>query len=132
MRIGELSARTGASVRSIRHYEDRALITSARTLAGQRYFEQEAVERVQLIRQLLAAGLATRAIADVLPCLTDPRSQTVKLTERLVEERERLREEIRLRTVMLDALDAVIGTTPAIRSALVFNNARTSPKATVR
>ena len=57
-------------MRSIRHCEDRALIASARSPAGQRYVEQDTVERVLLIRQLLAAGLATRAIADALPCLS--------------------------------------------------------------
>lgn len=114
MRIGELSERSGASVRSIRHYEDRELIVSVRTPAGHRQYEPGTVDRVILIKRLLAAGLATRAVADVLPCLADPGSQTDKVTERLIEERDRLSGEIRLRTAMRDALDAVIETTPPV------------------
>ena len=72
MRIGELAAASGASVRSLRHYEASGLISASRTAAGQRVFDASAVERVRLVRQLLAAGLGVRAIADVLPCLLDP------------------------------------------------------------
>lgn len=44
MRFGDLAARTGASVRAIRYYEEQHLLTSVRSPGGQRHHtgEQEA------------------------------------------------------------------------------------------
>lgn len=112
MRIGELAEASGASIRSLRHYEANGLIAASRTPSGQRLFDAAAVGRVKLVRQLLKAGLGVRAIADVLPCLTEPASQTVALTERLVRERDRLDDEIAARLRMRETLDAVISTAP--------------------
>ncbi|MHC9046837.1 MerR family transcriptional regulator [Microbacterium saperdae] len=112
MRIGELSRQTGASVRSLRYYEECGLIEADRSTSGQRHYEVSVVERVVLIRQLLAAGLGTVAIADVLPCMAEPASQTSLLTARLVAERDRLTEEITQRIATRDALEQIIGTAP--------------------
>lgn len=114
MRVGELSRRTGASVRSLRYYEARGLLASARTTGGQREFEERAIERVALIRHLLAAGLGTAVIADVLPCMADPASQTSLVTARLLSERDRLNDEIDERIAARDALNAIIDTTPRV------------------
>jgi len=114
MRIGELSRRTGASVRSLRYYEQRGLISAARSERGQRHFEDPSVERVAMIRQLLAAGLGTAAIADVLPCMAEPSAQTSSLTIRLVEERDRLTAEIEQRVATRAALEAIIASAPPL------------------
>ncbi|HJB63379.1 MAG TPA: MerR family transcriptional regulator [Candidatus Microbacterium pullistercoris] len=113
MRIGELSRRTGASVRSLRYYEDCGLIEARRSASGQRHYDESAVERVALVRQLLTAGLGTTAIADVLPCMAQPESQTSKLTERLIAERDRIDDEIAQRVTTRAALDEIIGAAPA-------------------
>ncbi|WP_374225966.1 MerR family DNA-binding transcriptional regulator [Micromonospora sp. C41] len=42
MRIGELSARTGVSARSIRYYEQQGLLAALRTPSGQRVFAESA------------------------------------------------------------------------------------------
>jgi DNA-binding transcriptional MerR regulator len=114
IRIGELSRRTGASVRSLRYYEACGLIEASSRVNGQRRYERAVVRRVVLIRQLLAAGLGTAAIAEVMPCMAEPASQTAMLTMRLVAERDRLTEEIDRRTAMRDALDAIIGAAPGL------------------
>ena len=67
--IGELSARTGVSARSLRYYEEQALLTPARTAAGHRRFDAEAVDRVLLVQRLFAAGLTSTEIAPLLPPL---------------------------------------------------------------
>lgn len=69
MRIGELSARTGVSVRLLRYYEEQGLLASQRTAGGQRSYGEGASEVVRDIRMLLAAGLPTRTIREVLPCV---------------------------------------------------------------
>ncbi|MEU4619394.1 MerR family transcriptional regulator [Actinoplanes sp. NPDC023801] len=90
MRIGDLSAATGASARSLRYYEEQGLLSSERGAGGQRQYPESAVERVGLIRTLLAAGLSTGAIADVLPCVADETIRTPWLAGRLTEELRRI------------------------------------------
>lgn len=68
MRIGQLAAMTGASPRSLRHYESVGLIRSARLANGYRDYADDQAEQVALIRDLLAAGLSLDAISVVAPC----------------------------------------------------------------
>jgi DNA-binding transcriptional MerR regulator len=114
VRVGELAQRTGASIRSLRYYEQCGLIAATRSSGGQRQFPDGTTERVEIIRRLLAAGLGTAAIADVLPCLADPAARTARLTHRLVEERDRLDAEIAQRVATRDALDRIIATAPPL------------------
>jgi DNA-binding transcriptional MerR regulator len=67
--IGELSARTGVSARSLRYYEEQGLLAPTRTAAGHRRFDAEAVDRVLLVQRLFAAGLSSIEIAPLLPPL---------------------------------------------------------------
>ncbi len=69
MRIGVLAVRTGVSVRSLRYYETQGLLLSSRTGSGQREYEDSAVDRVILIQELLAAGLTSAVIRELLPCV---------------------------------------------------------------
>ncbi|MFF2141970.1 MerR family transcriptional regulator [Kitasatospora sp. NPDC058190] len=72
MRIGELARLTGVSTRLLRYYEEQGLLQPARTTAGYREYGEEDTVRVWQIRSLLAAGLSTRVIAELLPCATGP------------------------------------------------------------
>lgn len=87
LRIGELSERTGASPRSLRYYESRGLMVSQRLPSGQRRYDADHVGRVALIRSFLAAGLSTRTIADMAPCMDAPsRHQAVRAARTLARE----------------------------------------------
>ncbi|WP_024874753.1 MerR family transcriptional regulator [Saccharomonospora piscinae] len=68
MLIGELAARTGVGARLLRYYESQELLHARRGPNGYRTYEQDAVLRVRQIRALLAAGLTTEMIREVLPC----------------------------------------------------------------
>lgn len=68
MLIGELSRRTGVSPRLLRYYEEQGLLVSCREANGYRTYRDDAVAEVRRIRALLAAGLTTEVIRDVLPC----------------------------------------------------------------
>lgn len=70
MRIGELAHLVGVSTRALRYYEQQGLLHADRTPSGQRIYPPAAVQRVSLIRLLLAAGLPSRVILQILPCLT--------------------------------------------------------------
>ncbi|GAA1641298.1 MerR family transcriptional regulator [Catellatospora bangladeshensis] len=90
MRIGDLAAATGASARSLRYYEEQGLLASERSGGGQRHYPDGAVERVRLIQSLLAAGLSSGTIHDVLPCITERAIRTPWLAERLRTELDRV------------------------------------------
>ncbi|MFY1693028.1 MerR family transcriptional regulator [Plantactinospora sp. WMMB782] len=91
MRIGELAARAGVSVRSLRYYEEQGLLTSVRSPSGHRRYAEGQVERVLLIQRLFAGGLSSRAIVDLLPCVDAPSADTSEAAlKRMRQERERL------------------------------------------
>ncbi|RKR74412.1 MerR family transcriptional regulator [Frondihabitans australicus] len=69
MRIGEVAAKSGVSTRALRYYEEQGLLGSTRTTGGQRDYAPSAVERVRLIQQFFAAGLPSRTILRILPCV---------------------------------------------------------------
>ncbi|MEK8146467.1 MerR family transcriptional regulator [Streptomyces sp. M10(2022)] len=89
MRIGELAAATGVSVRALRYYEEQSLLSAERSPSGQRHYPDRAADRVHLIQQLYAAGLTSRTIVDLLPCIeTD--QVAPELLDRLQTERTRI------------------------------------------
>lgn len=95
MRIGELAERTGVSVRSLRYYEQQRLLVPERTDGGQRVYVEAAVDRVRRIQELLAAGLSSKKIAELLPCMRDVDGGPTKcadprLVETLTSERDRM------------------------------------------
>ncbi|MDN4174088.1 MerR family transcriptional regulator [Nocardioides sp. SOB77] len=109
MRIGELAERSGASVRSLRYYEEQGLLTSERSASGQRHYDEDAVERVALLRKLYAAGLTSRVITELMPCVHAPSLETSDVAfARMLAERERLEAHIAELTATLRALDDVI------------------------
>ncbi|WP_037317283.1 MerR family transcriptional regulator [Amycolatopsis orientalis] len=68
MKIGELSRETGVAVRLLRYYEAQGLLTSRRSEGGHRHYDAEAPAAVARIRTLLAAGLPTKVIHELMPC----------------------------------------------------------------
>ncbi|MCW2995804.1 MAG: merR regulatory family protein [Conexibacter sp.] len=93
MTIGALAEVTGASVRSLRHYEDHGVLSSERGHNGYRRYGTDAVERVVLIRTLLSAGLCMKGVRDALPDVHLDSGTAVpgpELVDRLTWERDRL------------------------------------------
>ena len=91
MRIGELAEATGVSVRSLRYHEQQGLIRARRTAGGWRDFEKQMIERVITIQHLLAAGLCSATIIELLPCLeAEPGQRTGAMDELIVQEVARL------------------------------------------
>lgn len=69
MRIGELSARTGVSVRSLRYYEQQGLLVPVRRENGYREYSPLAEDQVRTIQLYLGLGLSTGQIAGFLQCV---------------------------------------------------------------
>ncbi|MGW4123950.1 MerR family transcriptional regulator [Nocardia sp. NPDC004711] len=109
MRIGELARRTGTSTRLLRYYEEKALIVARRSPNGYRDYDDAFVDRVMQIRGLLDAGLPTRIIKQILPCLNKPRvihftDATPQMIATLEHELNRMTERIEVLTHNRDAI----------------------------
>jgi DNA-binding transcriptional MerR regulator len=118
VRIGVLAERAGVSVRSLRYYEEQGLLASVRSASGQRHYAEDAVERVLLLQRLYAAGLSSRTIAELLPCVDSPSDDNSDAAfNRMLEERDRLNTHIDELVHTRDALDQLIAINRAHRSA---------------
>ncbi|MFD7839824.1 MerR family transcriptional regulator [Streptomyces sp. NPDC059761] len=128
MRIGELATRAGVSVRSVRYYEEQGLLSSTRSTSGQRHYTDNEVERVTFIQRMYAAGLSSRTIAELLPCVDSPSEETsdAALT-RMAQERDRLSDHIADLIRTRDALDGLMATARAHREALRAAEAAPAP-----
>ncbi|MEV6007068.1 MerR family transcriptional regulator [Streptomyces sp. NPDC051976] len=118
MRIGELARRSGVSERSLRYYEVQGLLRAGRTPGGHREYGDWAVDRVVRIQTLYAAGLSSRTIARLLPCIRDvdggpSETATPKLVGVLAEERERIdrmiADLVRSRAILDEVIDDASG-----------------------
>ncbi|GAA3979673.1 MerR family transcriptional regulator [Streptomyces marokkonensis] len=67
MQIGEVAARTGLSLRTIRHYEETGLvIPSARSQGGFRLYTESDVQRLMVIRRMKPLGFTLDEMRDLL------------------------------------------------------------------
>jgi DNA-binding transcriptional MerR regulator len=116
MRIGELASRTGVSGRSLRYYEEQGLLAPARTPSGYRIYAESDVDVVRHVQMLLAAGLNTAFIREVLPCMVDTGDGLApgcpELLPHLRNERDRITIAIDGLATARTLLDEVIAATP--------------------
>lgn len=67
--IGELAKKTGASVRSIRHYDKHQLLCSTRACNGYRWFPEQAIAQVRQIQRLIGIGFTIAEIRSFPDCM---------------------------------------------------------------
>lgn len=112
MRIGEVARRTGVSARLLRYYEQQQLLRPTRLPSGYREYDEDAVETVRRIRLLLAAGLNTATIAQILPCVSSDGDRLAPACpatiRRFDRERERISGQVQDLTESLRLLDEVL------------------------
>ena len=107
LRIGEVAQRAGVSTRALRYYEEQGLLLAERTSGGQRAYAGSAVERVQMIQQFFTAGLPSRTIRQLLPCVETGHGSPEALAL-LAEERDRITGAIGDLVAARDALDRLV------------------------
>ncbi|RKP49663.1 MerR family transcriptional regulator [Pararobbsia silviterrae] len=73
MKIGELSRRSGISVRMLRYYEQEGLLQPNRQASGYRDYDETDEQVVRRIRMLGEAGLKLDTIRQLLPCVLNDR-----------------------------------------------------------
>ncbi|RKN39457.1 MerR family transcriptional regulator [Streptomyces hoynatensis] len=111
MKIGELAHETGVGVRLLRYYEAQGLLASRRSEGGHRHYGPEAPAAVARIRTLLAAGLPTRIIRELMPCFSGDGTALQAcvldhLRSQLADMDSRIADLTRARTALGDILDA--------------------------
>lgn len=68
MKISQIAKQTGTSIRSLRHYEKKGLITVSRLDNNYREFDDSIVEVIHTIQLYLNLGLTTDQIKDIMYC----------------------------------------------------------------
>ncbi|MGW5580382.1 MerR family transcriptional regulator [Micromonospora chokoriensis] len=107
MRIGELAAATGVSTRALRYYEEQGLLAPSRSASGQRHYSADAPRRVDWIQALYAAGLSSKVIVGLLPCVHSG-VVTPDMVTRLADERDRVEAQIRGLSETRDRLNHIL------------------------
>ncbi|MFJ1993118.1 MerR family transcriptional regulator [Streptomyces asiaticus] len=103
MGIGELAARTGLPVKTVRYYSDAGLLPeSGRSPGGHRRYAADALPRLRLIQHLRALGTPVAAINAVM---TGKRS----LGELVTRELDAVEEQLRVATWRREVLRALDG-----------------------
>lgn len=84
MRIGELAARTGLSLPTIRHYDDTGLVSpSARTVGNFRLYSEADYEKLMVIRRMKPLGFTVEEMRQLLVIVEGLRREPpVDVTER--------------------------------------------------
>ncbi|MFH9067627.1 MerR family transcriptional regulator [Streptomyces coeruleorubidus] len=109
MFIGELSRRTGVSTRRLRYYEQQGLLRPQRRASGHREFDQSDVATVRRVRTLLAAGLNTDLIREVLPCIADEGAILAPTCQEMAQDLKHERERLNRSIEQLQAAHAMLG-----------------------
>ena len=81
MHISELSRKTGVSLRSLRYYEEKELLSPDRQNNGYREYRETDIERVRLIQMYFSLGLTVKEIMSFsnVRLMSDPKSNVSRM-----------------------------------------------------
>lgn len=121
--IGEVAARGGVSVATVRFYEDRGLVESSRTSGNQRRYERHVLRRIAVVRAGQRLGLSLSEIGAALESLPHDRPPTKRDWERLSRRwHDAITERIEALERVRDGLSSCIGCgCLSLRSCPVYN-----------
>lgn len=121
--IGQASERLGLATSALRFYEDKGLISSLRTVGGQRRYARDVLRRVSFIRAAQQVGLPLAEIKQSLDALPAHRAPTQEEWRRLAEAwRPLLDEQIGTLVGIRDRLADCIGCgCQSLDSCAIFN-----------
>jgi len=121
--IGSAAQRLGLATSALRFYEDKGLISSVRTVGGQRRYARDVLRRVSFIRAAQQVGLTLAEVKERMDSLPEHRAPTQEEWQRLAEAwRPRLDEQIATLNGIRDRLAGCIGCgCQSLDSCAVFN-----------
>lgn len=121
MQIGDVAERTGLSLRTVRHYEEVGLLPEAeRSPGGFRLYDQAAVERLLVIKQMKPLEFTLEEMREVLDAFDELAADPTAARRRelldglahhqaLVEERiAKLRDRLRAARALQDRMDDLL------------------------
>ncbi len=105
LKIGEVAARAGVSVDTVRYYERVGILpTAARRESGYRIFDETTVERIKLVRQLQDLSLTLEEVDAMLVAVTDDAATCARESARIVAALRRSEERIASLVAVRDRL----------------------------
>ena len=108
LKVGELAERTNKTVRALRLYEERGLLTPAeRSQGGFRLYSSHSVKRVSLIDRLQSVGMSLSEIYDLLSIWNDAETNQFGM-RRLQEEYKRRLVDVRARIEALEEVETLL------------------------
>lgn len=108
--IGEVAARAGVSVPTLRFYESRGLLESTRTSGNQRRYPRHVLRRLAFVGAAQRVGLSLAEIGDALATLPADRAPTRRDWTRLSAPwRRRVDARIAELAALRDTLDGCVG-----------------------
>lgn len=107
MNIGELSRRSGVSMRSLRYYEQHELLSARRGANGYREYDESAIERAATIHMLFDMDFPRDVVRSVLACTGQAPSDAShdRLALQLADVRDRLGQRIEQLTSTYEQVD---------------------------
>ena len=122
--VGEVAARAGITVATLRFYESSGLVTSTRTSGNQRRYPRHVLRRLAVVRAGQRFGIPLAEIGEALSTLPADRAPTKRDWARLSRRWEaRLTERIEAMTRLRDGLSSCIGCgCLSLRSCPVYNH----------
>lgn len=110
LQIGEVAARTGLSIRSLRHWDALGVVSpSARSAGGFRLYTDDDVARLELVLPLKPLGFSLEETAALLRARDDgDAAQVAAVRARVLEQVEVLRGQLE----RAEQLAAALGRTP--------------------
>lgn len=100
--IGELAKRSGVTVRALRHYESKGLLTPMRSEAGQRVYKYPDIVRLQQIQLLKRAGFTLTQVAAMIGSAEIEAKKVLRIQQSL------LKEQLKQTQAALAAIDTAI------------------------
>lgn len=100
MHISELSRKTGVSLRSLRYYEEKELLSPDRQNNGYREYRETDIERVRLIQMYFSLGLTVKEIMSFFQCAFDEQPR-IECLPNAIEVGKRKLEDIQLQIDLL-------------------------------
>lgn len=107
--IGRLATESGVSRDALRYYEREGLLApAAKTCAGYRLYEANAVRRIRFIQHAQRCGFTLAEIHELLDLRQTGDACCADVRQRAVDKRRRLTDRIRAMQAMATALDELI------------------------
>jgi Hg(II)-responsive transcriptional regulator len=109
LQIGEVAARTGVNVQTLRYYERRGLLTKPeRTPSGYRRYAEDAVQMVRFIKRAQALGFSLEEVHRLLDLRDDRVSSCDDVQALATQKIDEIEKKVRRLSALKDALKRLV------------------------